>query len=117
DVAGGADPQLAHAWGRAVAVPRHDRSRADTGSDEAGGSGLYDVRAGDLVVPALLVGIEGDPDDADEDDDAAEDQADVPDERIGQRELTAARLHDADAERAVPEGLPVSIRGPAVQVG
>src|SRR6266545_1456171 len=76
--------------------------------------GLYDVGAGDLVVPTLLVGVERHPDDPDEDDDDAEDEPDVAEERVHERELGAGGLHDADVERAITEGLAVSVGGPEV---
>src|SRR5258708_39522382 len=78
--------------------------------------GLHDVGARDLVVPALLVRVEGDPDDADEDDDAAQDEADVADERIHERELGTGGLHDADPEDPAARGLPVAVRRPEVEV-
>src|SRR5205085_5601932 len=64
---------------------------------------LYDVGAGDLVVPALLLRIEGCPDHADEEREARDEQADVPEERADQIELSAVRLDHADVERAHPD--------------
>ena len=57
-----------HSRSEGVPSPLATRSprRANTpGARPRWSSGLYDVRLRDLVVPALLVGIEGDPDDPD----------------------------------------------------
>src|SRR5438045_735784 len=76
--------------------------------------GPYDVRACDLVVPALLVRVERDPDHSDEDADEAEDEADVAEERIGERELAAVRLHHAELHHPVAHGLAMPVGGPEI---
>src|SRR5437588_8166091 len=76
---------------------------------------LDDVSPGDLIVPALLVAVEGCPDKADRDseDDAVQDVADVTDDSGADRDRCAVRPNDLDVHGLVHDGLAVPL-GPEV---
>src|SRR5206468_7819589 len=94
---------------RARTRPRHYRARAALEC-----LGPDDVGASDLVVPALLVGVECGPDDTDEDARDGDDQSDVTDERLKDRQRRSVGPYDFDIQHAHPERLPATLRRPEV---
>src|SRR5207244_6886842 len=74
------------------------------------------VGAGDLVMPALLVRIEGRPDEADPEAYRRHDEADVTDEGADEVEHGAVGLDHLELEHAHPESLPAAIAGPEEDV-
>src|SRR5438094_9553669 len=66
---------------------------------------LDDVGPGDLVVPTLLVGVEGHPDHADEDDEERDEQPDIPNERLDNADVATIGFNHTQVEQLVADGL------------
>src|SRR5438093_4653810 len=66
---------------------------------------LDDVGPGDLVVPTLLVGVEGHPDHADQDDDDGDEQPDISNERRDDADVAAIGFDHTQVEQLVADGL------------
>src|SRR5437762_2297100 len=66
---------------------------------------LDDVGPGDLVVPTLLIGVEGHPDYADEDDDEGDEQPHIPNERLDDADVATIGFNHTQVEQLVPDGL------------
>src|SRR6266571_2260291 len=75
--------------------------------------GLDDVRPRDLVVPALLVRVEGCPDETDQQDDSREDEPDIADQRLAEAQVRAIGANNTDVEQLATKGL----AGPGTTVG
>src|SRR5437764_5317453 len=65
----------------------------------------HDHRVGDLVVPALLVRVPQDPEHAEEDDEGAEQEADVAHDAGANRQRRSVGPRDFDVHRTIPKGL------------
>src|SRR5690349_14738725 len=70
---------------------------------------MDDDRPRDLVVPSLLLLIEPDPDHSEKHNDERENETEPSEDRGPQRDRRAIKLHDAQPEETVADGLPAVV--------
>src|SRR6266542_4164215 len=102
----------------AVCSPARSRSRSSVAAaarSRRRSAHPDDVGIRELVVPALLVRIESDPNDADEEREQPEIEADPPHERPRDADVVPVRPDDPQLQCAHAEGLSVSETRPEVQ--
>src|SRR5207245_4613064 len=75
-------------------------------------SRLHDVGGGDLVIPALLLGVEGGPDQSDPERDRGDDEADITNQRLDKGELGTVGLDDFELQDAHADGLTAAVARP-----
>src|SRR5881396_1690150 len=74
---------------------------------------LDNVGPGDLVVPTLLVGVEGRPNQTDQETEGGNHEPDVADQRLGDTQVRAIGANDPDIQQLASERL----AGPGAAVG